>query len=234
MNTPSFLDYPAILYTQISPANFDFFRNDVSFIEKSNAFFRSFLLIFIIIMIIMPSKVLFASMFMTSIFLVLYLQSELAKQKEARLQQLVQLPPPQEEGFMLLQPDPTEGDTKQYRKPTKNNPTGNFLPTDLLEHPNAIPAAPANNKQADAERMKLMEEAIIDMSPHNAKLMEEINSNPVNRKMFEKSLRPFLTNPVTAADTDMEGFYAFLAGPNYRTRKTGKETFVTQKPLYLD
>ena len=53
MNTPSFLDYPAILYTQISPANFDFFRNDVSFIEKSNAFFRSFLLIFIIIMIIM-------------------------------------------------------------------------------------------------------------------------------------------------------------------------------------
>ena len=59
-----------------------------------------------------------------------------------------------------------------YRKLTVNKPTGNFLPTDYLENPNAIPAAPANNEEANQERLQLMEEAIRQMNPNNSLLMD--------------------------------------------------------------
>lgn len=238
---PSFLDEPSILFTRFSPADFDFTKSSDSFIYRTNAFLRFYFVCVAIILLFIPTKFMLFTIFLACIFLVLYLQSEIIRRQKKTVtrKEEEESVNPYHEGFALLpdktssKPDPRTGSTNLYRKPTKQNPTGNYLPTDYLEQPEALPAPPANNKEADAERMKLMEEAIIEMSPHGAKLMESINASPTERKHFEQSLRPFLTNPVTAADTDMEAFITFLSGPNYKTRKIGKEEFVKQSPVFL-
>ena len=239
LHHPSFLDDPWILVSKFAPVDFDFLRDENTFVEQTNAFFRVFMVFFVVLLVLFPTKIMFFSMFMTTVFFVLYLKSELVRrQQEKEAEEQQQNPSDHQEGFKLLskdsgQPNSNAGSTHMYRKPTKKNPTGNYLPTDYLEQPDALPAPPANNKEADRERLRLMEEAIIDMSPHGAKLMESINASPTERKHFEQSLRPFLTNPVTAADTNMEAFVSFLSGPGYKTRKIGKEEFAKQAPLFL-
>lgn len=238
----SFLDRPSVLINHLQPSDFDFTHRDKTFIERSNAFLRFYLAMVFVLLIVLPTKyTLFVSLF-TLIPIVLYSRSQILGQK-TRLEGVEEIldrvsAPATTEAFMLLsktsgQPTASAGGTHQYRKPTRNNPTGNFLPTDYLENAEALPAPPANNREADQERLVLMEQAIVDMSPHNAKLMERINASPTERKMFERSLRPFLTNPVTSASPDMESFFDFIAGPHYRTRKTGKEEFAKQQPRFI-
>lgn len=126
------------------------------------------------------------------------------------------------------------GDTALYRKPTVANPTGNFLPTDYAETPDALPAPPANNAEASRERAELFEDTVVSIDPErNHVMMAAIKASPTEFARFKNQMaRDFLTNPVTTAAPDLEAYVSFVGGENFRTRVLPKDQW-THQPGFM-
>ena len=99
-----------------------------------------------------------------------------------------------------------------FDEPTKSNPFGNVLVTDIEFNPEKKPAPPAFNKDINEKIMKESKQMVQDLNPDQPNISDKLFKDLGEQYVFEQSLRQFHSNPNTQIVNDQTGFAEFCYG----------------------
>lgn len=99
-----------------------------------------------------------------------------------------------------------------FDEPTKSNPFGNVLVTDIEFNPEKKPAPPSFNKDINDKILKESKQMVQDMNPDQPNIAEKLFKDLGEQYVFEQSLRQFHSNPNTQVVNDQTGFAEFCYG----------------------
>lgn len=99
-----------------------------------------------------------------------------------------------------------------FDEPTKSNPFGNVLVTDIEFNPEKKPAPPAFNKDINEKIMNESKQMVQDLNPDQPNISEKLFKDLGEQYVFEQSLRQFHSNPNTQVVNDQTGFAEFCYG----------------------
>ena len=99
-----------------------------------------------------------------------------------------------------------------FDEPTKSNPFGNVLVTDIEFNPEKKPAPPAFNKDINEKILKESKQMVQDLNPDQPNISDKLFKDLGEQYVFEQSLRQFHSNPKTQIVNDQTGFAEFCYG----------------------